>query len=65
MSVQSLNFDIRYYQVIMMIDIFQFSNMYTLCRSIQWLADEVHVQKECGPYVTRSGSFFIGASLFD
>lgn len=48
-----------------MIDIFQFSNMYTLCRSIQWLADEVHVQKECGPYVTRSGSFFFGASLFD
>lgn len=41
-----------------MIDIFQFSNMYTLCRSIQWLADEVHVQKECGPYVTRAGLTF-------
>ena len=45
----------RYYQVIMMIDIFQFSNMYTLSRSIQWLADETHVRDECGPYVTRSG----------
>ncbi|KAH8116861.1 NPR2-domain-containing protein [Phellopilus nigrolimitatus] len=42
-----------FYQVIMMIDIFQFSNMYTLCRSIAWLADEPHVQDECGPYVTR------------
>ncbi|KAF9483818.1 NPR2-domain-containing protein [Pholiota conissans] len=42
-----------YYQVIMMIDIFQYSNMYTLRKSIQWLADESHVQEECGPYVTK------------
>ncbi|KAI5121666.1 hypothetical protein M0805_002742 [Coniferiporia weirii] len=42
-----------FYQVIMMIDIFQFSNMYTLCRSTSWLADEPHVRNECGPYVTR------------
>ncbi|KLO11895.1 NPR2-domain-containing protein [Schizopora paradoxa] len=42
-----------YYQVIMTIDIFQYSNMYTLCRSIEWLADETHVREECGPYVTR------------
>ncbi|KAF8643915.1 hypothetical protein AX16_008931 [Volvariella volvacea WC 439] len=44
-----------YYQVIMMIDIFQYSNMYTLRRSIQWLADETHVKEECGPYVTIPG----------
>lgn len=45
----------RYYQVIMMIDIFQYSNMYTLRKSVQWLADEPHVREECGPYVTRPG----------
>lgn len=48
-----------YYQVIMMIDIFQYSNMYTLRKSIQWLADESHVKEECGPYVTKKGSFHI------
>jgi hypothetical protein len=42
----------------MTIDIFQFSNMYTLRKSIQWLADEPHVREECGPYVTRSGMSF-------
>ncbi|TFK30149.1 nitrogen permease regulator 2 [Coprinopsis marcescibilis] len=45
-----------YYQVIMTIDIFQYSNMYTLCKSIQWLADEQHVKDECGPYVVKPGS---------
>ncbi|EAU88817.2 nitrogen permease regulator Npr2 [Coprinopsis cinerea okayama7 len=45
-----------YYQVIMTIDIFQYSNMYTLCRSVQWLADETHVKDECGPYVVKSGT---------
>ncbi|KAG6898338.1 hypothetical protein C0992_009013 [Termitomyces sp. T32_za158] len=45
----------RFYQVIMTIDIFQFSNMYTLSSSIQWLADEAHVRDECGPYVTKVG----------
>ncbi|KDQ33477.1 hypothetical protein PLEOSDRAFT_1031803 [Pleurotus ostreatus PC15] len=44
-----------YYQVIMMIDIFQYSNMYTLRKTIQWLADESHVRDECGPYVTKPG----------
>ncbi|PFH54185.1 hypothetical protein AMATHDRAFT_135417 [Amanita thiersii Skay4041] len=44
-----------YYQVILTIDIFQFSNMYTLRKSIQWLANETHVRDECGPYVTRPG----------
>jgi Nitrogen permease regulator 2 len=39
----------------MTIDIFQYSNMYTLRKSIQWLADEVHVREECGPYVTKQG----------
>lgn len=41
----------------MMIDIFQYSNMYTLRKSIQWLADERHVIEECGPYVTKPGEF--------
>ncbi|KAH9952129.1 NPR2-domain-containing protein [Amylocystis lapponica] len=44
-----------YYQVIMMIDIFQYSNMYTLRTSVQWLADESHVRDECGPYATKPG----------
>src|SRR5258705_2299996 len=39
----------------MTIDIFQYSNMYTLRKSIQWLADEAHVREECGPYVTKPG----------
>ena len=45
----------RYYQVIMMIDIFQFSNMYCLTKDIRWLAEESDVQEECGPYVTKPG----------
>ncbi|KAH0827157.1 nitrogen permease regulator 2-domain-containing protein [Lanmaoa asiatica] len=44
-----------YYQVIMTIDIFQYSNMYTLRKNVQWLADEPHVKDECGPYVTKPG----------
>lgn len=27
--------------------------MYTLRKSVQWLADQAHVKEECGPYVTR------------
>jgi hypothetical protein len=45
----------------MTIDIFQYSNVYTLRRSIQWLADEATVKEECGPYVTKPG--FIISSL--
>ncbi|KAJ7125487.1 nitrogen permease regulator 2-domain-containing protein [Mycena crocata] len=45
-----------YYQVIMAIDIFQYSNMYTLRKSIQTLAIEADVKEECGPYVTKPGS---------
>ena len=30
--------------------------MYTLRKSIQWLADEPHVKEECGPYVTTPGA---------
>ena len=41
----------------MMIDIFQYSNMYTLRKSMQWLADEEHIKEECGPYVTKPGLF--------
>ncbi|EIM89847.1 nitrogen permease regulator 2 [Stereum hirsutum FP-91666 SS1] len=44
-----------FYQVIMTIDIFQYSNMYTLRKSIQWLADEAHVKEECGAYVAKPG----------
>ncbi|KAJ7509990.1 nitrogen permease regulator 2-domain-containing protein [Mycena galericulata] len=44
-----------YYQVIMTIDIFQYSNMYTLRKSIQSLAVEADVKEECGPYVTKPG----------
>ncbi|KAG1827127.1 nitrogen permease regulator 2-domain-containing protein [Suillus subaureus] len=42
-----------YYQVIMTVDIFQYSNMYTLRKNVQWLADECHVKDECGLYVTK------------
>ncbi|KAJ6502441.1 nitrogen permease regulator 2-domain-containing protein [Mycena sanguinolenta] len=45
-----------YYQVIMTIDIFQYSNMYTLRKCIQNLAVEADVKEECGPYVTKPGS---------
>lgn len=48
----------------MTIDIFQYSNMYTLCRSIEWLADETHVREECGPYVTRRGEVDFNRTSF-
>ncbi|KAF8447715.1 nitrogen permease regulator 2-domain-containing protein [Boletus edulis BED1] len=44
-----------YYQVVMTIDTFQYSNMYTLRKNVQWLADEPHAKDECGPYVTKPG----------
>ena len=40
----------------MMIDIFQYSNMYTLKSNFQWLAEEISVGDECSRYVTRLGS---------
>lgn len=43
----------------MTIDIFQYSNMYTLRKSIQWLADEAHVKEECGAYVAKPGRRFV------
>jgi hypothetical protein len=39
----------------MTIDIFQYSNMYTLRKSMQVLANEANVHSECGPYVTKQG----------
>lgn len=39
----------------MTIDIFQYSNTYTLRKSVEWLADEPHVKDECGPYVVKPG----------
>lgn len=47
----------------MMIDIFQYSNMYTLRKSVQWLADERHVREECGPYVTKPGKRHLHAHI--
>ncbi|KAF7323074.1 hypothetical protein HMN09_00087500 [Mycena chlorophos] len=44
-----------YYQVIMTVDIFQYSNMYTLRASIQSLAIEADVKEECAAYVTKPG----------
>ena len=38
-----------------MIDIFQYSNIYTFKSSIQWLAEDQGVREECAPYVTRPG----------
>lgn len=66
---KSMLISLRFYQVIMTIDIFQYSNMYTLVSSFQRLADEAHVRDECGPYVTRPGllfffTFFIYLFLF-
>jgi hypothetical protein len=50
----------------MTIDIFQYSNMYTLRRSIQWLADEAHVREECGLYVTKPGvQYFVVVCTVD
>ncbi|GHJ86165.1 hypothetical protein NliqN6_2567 [Naganishia liquefaciens] len=42
-----------YYQVIMMIDIFQYSNMYTVKPAIQKMSRDDSVSEECGLYVTR------------
>ena len=39
----------------MMIDIFQYSNIYTLKPSISHLAADESIMIECGPYVTRPG----------
>ena len=47
--------EIRYYQVVMMVDIFQFSNMYTLKTNITRLATDETIVNECGTYVTRPG----------
>lgn len=46
----------RYYQVIMMIDIFQYSNMYTVKPAIQKMSRDESVSEECGLYVTRPGT---------
>jgi len=68
-SKPSLHFNLRpdsglsHYQVIMMTEIFQYSNMYTLRRSIQWLADEPNVYEECGPYVTLPGAPSLSRTL--
>ncbi|KAG8966620.1 Nitrogen permease regulator 2 [Tulasnella sp. 425] len=44
-----------FYQCILMVDIFQYSNMYALKPAIQWLAEDASVQLECAPYVTQAG----------
>ena len=45
----------RYYQVVMMIDIFQYSNMYTCKPAIQRKIKDKSVSEECGAYVTHAG----------
>jgi hypothetical protein len=40
----------------MMVDIFQFANMYTLKPSITRLAADESIMNECGTYITRAGS---------
>ncbi|WWD17980.1 hypothetical protein CI109_102426 [Kwoniella shandongensis] len=44
-----------FYQVVMMVDIFQYSNMYTLKPSIARLAADETIISECASYVTRRG----------
>ncbi|ODN84327.1 hypothetical protein L202_00301 [Cryptococcus amylolentus CBS 6039] len=44
-----------YYQVVMMVDIFQYSNMYTLKPVISRLAADETIISECASYVTRRG----------
>ncbi|EIW65977.1 hypothetical protein TREMEDRAFT_70382 [Tremella mesenterica DSM 1558] len=41
-----------FYQVVMLVDIFQFSNSYTLKPSITHLAADETIIRECGPYST-------------
>lgn len=45
----------RFYQVVMMVDIFQYSNMYTLKPSVAQLAADETVVEECALYVTKRG----------
>ncbi|KAL1408702.1 Nitrogen permease regulator 2 [Vanrija albida] len=45
-----------FYQVIMMVDIFQYSNMYAVTPAFPRLTSDETVMQECGPYVTRAGS---------
>nr|ODO02548.1 nitrogen permease regulator 2 [Cryptococcus depauperatus CBS 7855] len=44
-----------FYQVVMMIDIFQYTNMYTLKPVISRLASDENIISECASYVTRRG----------
>ncbi|KAG8900855.1 Nitrogen permease regulator 2 [Tulasnella sp. 403] len=44
-----------FYQCVLMVDIFQYSNVYALKPAVQWLASDASVIAECGPYVTRPG----------
>ncbi|KZV95885.1 NPR2-domain-containing protein [Exidia glandulosa HHB12029] len=44
-----------YYQTVLLIDIFQFSNVYALRRALTVLATSKWVIRECGAYVARPG----------
>jgi hypothetical protein len=44
-----------YYRCIIMIDVFQFSNLYTVRPTIATLADDEVIVSECAAYVTKSG----------
>ena len=43
----------RFYQTVLLIDIFQYSNIYALRRPLSWLATSKWVIAECGPYVSK------------
>lgn len=44
-----------YYGCILMVDVFQFFNVYVLKPAIARMADDPSIQAECGPYVVRPG----------
>ena len=51
----------------MLIDVFQFSNIYTLGQPITWLASEESIAEECGVYSIKSGQshMYFGLSYGD
>ncbi|KAL7416866.1 nitrogen permease regulator 2-domain-containing protein [Mrakia frigida] len=42
-----------YYQGAMLLDIFQYANMYTVMPALQYLSEASHVMDECAPYSMR------------
>eukprot|EP00128_Syssomonas_multiformis_P018811 Colp12_sorted_trinity150504_noHs@35256 len=44
-----------YYNIITLVDVFQYSNIYMVTSSINRLLDDPVVQQECAEYITKSG----------